>query len=128
MCSPCDDNGRREGTPILVRNRRPRRQLTAKTGRLRPMPMYHVHVAKEGKTFDPKAVELPDTKSVKRHAKRVAEGLTALSSGFGVGSLAIARSRSPTRMEGQSPDTTFAWRSNAAATSGRSDVQRRLRF
>jgi hypothetical protein len=51
------------------------------------MPMYHVHVAKEGKTFDPKAVELPDTKSVKRHAKRVAEGLTALNSGFGVGSL-----------------------------------------
>ncbi len=51
------------------------------------MPMYHVHVAKEGKTFDPKAVELPDTKSVKRHAKQVGEGLTALSSGFGVGSL-----------------------------------------
>jgi hypothetical protein len=51
------------------------------------MPMYHVHVAKEGKTFDPKAVELPDTRSAKRHAKRVAEGLTALSSGFGVGSL-----------------------------------------
>jgi hypothetical protein len=27
------------------------------------MPMYHVHVVKEGKTFDPKQVELPDTKS-----------------------------------------------------------------
>ncbi len=51
------------------------------------MPMYHVHVVKEGKTFDPKQVELPDTKSAKRHAKRVAEGLTALSSGFGVSSL-----------------------------------------
>jgi hypothetical protein len=51
------------------------------------MPMYHVHVAKEGKTFDPKSVELPDTKTAKRHAQRVAEGLTALSSGFGVGSL-----------------------------------------
>ena len=51
------------------------------------MPMYHVHVAKEGKTFDPKAVELPDSKAVKRHAKHIAEGLTALSSGFGVGSL-----------------------------------------
>ena len=52
------------------------------------MPMYHVHVAKEGKTFDPEAVELPDTKkTAKRHAKTLAEGLTALSSGFGVGSL-----------------------------------------
>jgi hypothetical protein len=51
------------------------------------MPMYHVHVAKEGKTFDPKAVELPDIKSVKRHAKQLAEGLTALSGGFGIGSL-----------------------------------------
>jgi hypothetical protein len=51
------------------------------------MPMYHVQVAKEGKTFDPRPVELPDTKSAKRHAKQVAEGLTALSSGFGVGSL-----------------------------------------
>lgn len=51
------------------------------------MPMYHVQVAKEGKTFDPKAVELPDTKSVSRHAKQLAEGLTALTSGFGVGSL-----------------------------------------
>jgi hypothetical protein len=58
-----------------------------KTGRLRPMPRYHVHVAKKGKTFDPQAVELPDAKSVKRHAKQLAEGLTALSSGFGVGSL-----------------------------------------
>jgi hypothetical protein len=61
--------------------------LVAKTGRLRAMPMYHVHVAKEGKTFLPKLVEFPDTKSAKRHAKRVAEGLTALTSGFGVGSL-----------------------------------------
>jgi hypothetical protein len=61
--------------------------LVAKTGRLRPMPMYNVHVAKEGKTFDPKPVELPDVKSAKRHAEQVAEGLTALSSGFGVGSL-----------------------------------------
>ena len=51
------------------------------------MPLYHVHVAKEGKTFDPKPVELPDTESAKRHAEQVAEGLTALSSGFGVGSL-----------------------------------------
>ncbi len=51
------------------------------------MPMYHVQVAKEGKTFDPRSVELPDAKSAKRHAEQVAEGLTALSSGFGVGSL-----------------------------------------
>jgi len=51
------------------------------------MPLYHVHVAKEGKTFDPKPVELPDTESAKRHAEQVAKGLTALSSGFGVGSL-----------------------------------------
>jgi hypothetical protein len=51
------------------------------------MPLYHVHVAKEGKTFDPRPVELPDTESAKSHAKRVAEGLTVLSGGFGVGSL-----------------------------------------
>ena len=64
-----------------------RRLLVAKTGRLRPMPIYHVHVAKKGKTFDPKLVELPDAKSAKRHAEQVAEGLTALSRGFGIGSL-----------------------------------------
>ena len=51
------------------------------------MPMYQVHVAKEGKLFDPEAVELPDTKTAKRHAKTLAEGLTALSSGFGISSL-----------------------------------------
>jgi hypothetical protein len=51
------------------------------------MPMYQVHVAKQGKSFDPEAVELPDTKTAKRHAKTLAEGLTALSGGFGVGSL-----------------------------------------
>jgi hypothetical protein len=51
------------------------------------MPRYQVHVAKQGKSFDPEAVELPDTKAAKRHAKTLAEGLTALSSGFGVGSL-----------------------------------------
>ncbi len=54
----------REGESWARGNRTRRWLLVAKTGRLRPMPMYHVHVAKEGKTFDPKAVELPDTKSV----------------------------------------------------------------
>jgi Domain of unknown function (DUF6894) len=65
--------------------------LVAKTGRLSSMPMYHVHVAKKGKTFDPKPVELPDIKSAKSHAERVAEGLTALCTGFGVGSLRDCR-------------------------------------
>jgi hypothetical protein len=51
------------------------------------MPLYHVHVAKGRQTVDPRVVELPDAESAKRYAERLADSLTALSSGFGVADL-----------------------------------------
>jgi Domain of unknown function (DUF6894) len=91
------------------------------------MPMYHVHVAKEGKLFDPKPVELPDTKSAKRHGKQVAEGLTALTSGFGVSSLRDCEVK-VTDTEGKTVARyTLANAQQGGRTPGGSDVQRRLR-
>ena len=92
------------------------------------MPLYHVHVAKEGKTFDPKPVELPDCRSAKRHGKQVAEGLTALTSGFGVSSLRDCDVK-VTDTEGK---TVARYNLSNAQQGGRtlgqsSDVQRRLR-
>jgi hypothetical protein len=66
------------------------------------MPMYDIHIAKEGKTFDPRPAELPDTKSAKHHARRVAGGVSALSSRFGM---------------------TWARCTNAAVGPGQSDPQ-----
>ena len=91
------------------------------------MPLYHVHVAKEGKTFDPKSVELPDIKSAKRHAQRVAEGLTTLTRGFGANNLRDCQVK-VTDKEGRTlARYDLCKAQQLGGTPGRSDVQRRLR-
>jgi hypothetical protein len=101
--------------------------LVAKTGRLCPMPLYHVHVAKEGKTFDPKPVELPDIKSAKSHAERVAEGLTTLCTGFDVGSLRDCQVEVTDTKGRTVARYDLSKAQKLGGTPGRSDVQRRLR-
>jgi hypothetical protein len=49
------------------------------------MPLYHIHVAKGRQSVDPKAIELPDSETAKRHAEQLADGLTRMNSQFGVG-------------------------------------------
>ena len=48
------------------------------------MPLYHFRIAKGEKIVDPNGIELPDADAAKRHAERLAGGLTLLSSGFGI--------------------------------------------
>ena len=91
------------------------------------MPMYHVHIARDGKTFDPKAVELPDAESAKHHGQRLAEGLTTISSGFGVGGLRDCHVKL-TDTKGRTLARYALCKTQKPGTSpGRSDVQRRLR-
>ncbi len=48
------------------------------------MPLFHFRIAKGDKVVDPKGIELPDADAARRHAERLAGGLTLLSRGFGV--------------------------------------------
>jgi hypothetical protein len=88
------------------------------------MPMYHVHIARDGKTLEPNAVELPDAE---RHAERPAEGLTTMSSGFGVGGLRDCHVKL-TDTKGRTLARYALGKTQKRGTSpGRSEVQRRLR-
>jgi Domain of unknown function (DUF6894) len=49
------------------------------------MPLYQIQVAKGRQRVDSRAIELPDSETAKRHAERLANGLTTLNSEFGVG-------------------------------------------
>jgi Domain of unknown function (DUF6894) len=93
----------------------------------RDMPLYHFHVAKGHKTVDPRAIELPDAESAKRYAERIADGLSARNTRFGVGSLRDWHVRVTDRNGQPVAQYKVSKMVHAGATPGRSDVQRRLR-
>jgi hypothetical protein len=47
------------------------------------MPLYHFRMAKGPKIIDHNGIELPDAAAAKRHAEKLAQGLTAISADFG---------------------------------------------
>ena len=91
------------------------------------MPMYHVHVAKGDKAVDPRAVELPDAESAKRHGEQLAEGLKALNSGFGIGHLRDWQVKVTDKKGRTLARYDVCKAAHLGSTPGRSDVQRRLR-
>jgi hypothetical protein len=101
--------------------------LTARQEGHAPMPLYHIHVANGGKKIDPRAVELPDAESAKRHAERIAAGLTALSSGFGVSRLRDCQVKVTDKKGRTLARYDLCGARQFGATPGRSEVQRRLR-
>jgi hypothetical protein len=86
------------------------------------MPLYHLYVTKGQKKLDRKVIGLPNAESAKRHAERLANGLTVLSRGFGATHLADWHVQ-VTDEKGN----TLARCDLAHTSPGRSDVQRRLR-
>jgi hypothetical protein len=46
------------------------------------MPFYHFRMAKGPKIIDPNGIDLPDAEAAKRHAEKLADGLTAISAEF----------------------------------------------
>ncbi len=91
------------------------------------MPLYHIHVSKGHKTVDPKASELPDAEAAKRHAERIADGLAAISSGFGVSHLRDWHVRVTDKNGKRIAQYEVSKVTHASATPGRSDAQRKLR-
>jgi hypothetical protein len=47
------------------------------------MPTYYFHLANGRKLLDPRGIEFPDQEAARRHAERLADGLTAVSREFG---------------------------------------------
>ena len=47
------------------------------------MPTFYFHLANGRKLLDPRGIDLPDQDAAKRHAERLAGGLTAVSREFG---------------------------------------------
>jgi hypothetical protein len=90
------------------------------------MPLYHLHVVKGRKKVDPRAVELPNDESAKRHAKQLAAGLTTLSRGFGIRHLEDCHV-DVTDAKGKWVGRCDVDKLSIGSTPGRSRVQQRLR-
>jgi hypothetical protein len=91
------------------------------------MPLYHFQVIKGHKTVDPKAIDLPDVESARHHAKRIADGLSVMNTGFGIGSLCDWHVQVTDRKRRPIADYQISKMARASTTPGRSNVQRRLR-
>ena len=90
------------------------------------MPLYHLHVVKGREKVDPRAVELPNDKSAKRHAKQLAAELTRLSPGFGIRHLEDCHV-DVTDAKGKWVGGCDVDKLSIGSTPGRSRVQQRLR-
>jgi hypothetical protein len=88
------------------------------------MPLYHFQVIKGNKTVDPKAIDLPDVEAA-RHHERIADGLSVMNTGFGLGSLCDWQVQVTDRK--RRPIVDYKISKMAHASASRSNVQRKLR-